>query len=131
EIMKVLSHDPPLGHLTTFGGNALSCVSSLAAINIITVENLYYKAIALGKKISDALSQHPAVREVRSRGLMMAVELNDPTRLHPIVKACKKEGLLVDWFLFNDRSIRIAPPLVISDEEIGVMCGKLIKALNN
>ncbi len=128
-IMGAFSHNPPLGHLTTFGGNALSCVASLAAINIITEENLHHKAIALGKKISDALSQHPAVREVRSRGLMMAVELNDPARLHTVVKACKKEGLLVDWFLFNDRSIRMAPPLVVNEQEIERMCEKIIKAL--
>lgn len=130
EIMRVLSHDPPLGHLTTFGGNALSCVASLAAINIITEENLHHKAIASGKKISASLSQHPAVREVRSRGLMMAIELNDPARLQPIVKACKKEGLLVDWFLYNARSIRLAPPLVVNEQEIETMCEKIIKALN-
>lgn len=131
EIMHVLSHDPPLVHLTTFGGNALSCVSSLAAINFITEEKLYQKAVEKGKKIRDIIIQHPAVHAIRNRGLLMAIELKSPDQLHNAVKACKKIGLLVDWFLFNDRSIRIAPPMVISDQEIVVMCGKLINVLDS
>ncbi|HZV71335.1 MAG TPA: aspartate aminotransferase family protein [Saprospiraceae bacterium] len=130
EIMHVLSHDPPLGHLTTFGGNALSCAASLAAIQIITEENLPGKAIALGKKIRDSLIHHPVIREIRNRGLMMAIELKNPDHLHAAVKACKEEGLLVDWFLFNNRSIRLAPPLVINEDEIDIMCEKMWKALD-
>jgi len=131
EIMSVLLHDPPLGHLTTFGGNALSCVASLTALNVIIEEDLHHKAIAKGNKISEALSKHPSVREVRGRGLMMAVELKDPDNLRETVKACKKEGLLVDWFLFNERSVRLAPPLVISDEEIEILCEKMENTLEN
>ncbi|MEP6796294.1 MAG: aspartate aminotransferase family protein [Saprospiraceae bacterium] len=131
EIMRALSHNPTLGHLTTFGGNALSCVASLAAINFITEENLDQQAIAKGKKIRESLIQHPAIHEIRHRGLMMAIELKNPDQLHAAVKACKKEGLLVDWFLFNDRSIRLAPPLIISEVEIDMLCGKITKVLNN
>ena len=131
EIMNALSHDPPLGHLTTFGGNALSCAASLAALNIIVVNNLDQKAKQLGNKIKELLSTHPAVGEVRGRGLMMAVELKKPNQLHAVVKACKKGGLLVDWFLFNDRSIRLAPPLVIGEDEVKLMCEKLRNALDS
>jgi len=131
EIMNALSHDPPLGHLTTFGGNALCCAASLAALNIIVENNLHQKAILLGNKIKEFLQVHPAVREVRGRGLMMAIELKNPTQLNAAVQACKKEGLLVDWFLFNDRSIRLAPPLVISEEEVKLMCEKILRALDS
>ncbi|MEO6131571.1 MAG: aspartate aminotransferase family protein [Saprospiraceae bacterium] len=130
EIMKVLSHDPPLGHITTFGGNALSCAASLAAINIIIDENLHQQAKEKGNKIRQALQAHPAIHEIRNRGLLMAVELKNSDQLHVALKACREEGLLVDWFLFNDRSIRIAPPLVISESEIELMCGKLANALH-
>ena len=131
EIMNALSHDPPLGHLTTFGGNALCCAASLAALNIIVENNLHQKAILLGNKIKEFLQVHPAIREVRGRGLMMAIELKNPTQLNAAVQACKKEGLLVDWFLFNDRSIRLAPPLVISEEEVKLMCEKILRALDS
>jgi acetylornithine/succinyldiaminopimelate/putrescine aminotransferase len=129
EIMSVLSHDPPLGHLTTSGGNALCCAASLEALNIIIEENLPEKATVFGNKIRETLSQHRAVREVRNRGLMMAVDVKDPDQLHLAVQACKKEGLLVDWFLFNDRSIRLAPPLVISEDEAKMICEKMSDAL--
>jgi acetylornithine/succinyldiaminopimelate/putrescine aminotransferase len=129
EIMKVLSHDPPLGHLTTFGGNALSCVASLEAINIIIEEELQTKAINKGNLIREVLKDHPAIREVRGRGLMMAIDLKDPNHLAPAIKACRKEGLLVDFFLFNNRSIRFAPPLVITEEEIKDVCEKMGRAL--
>ncbi len=125
EIMNVLSHDPPLGHLTTFGGNALCCAASLAALNVIVEENLHHQSKEKGNKIRNILNNHPLIKEVRGRGLMMAIELKNPDYLHPAVKACKKEGLLVDWFLFNDRSIRLALPLVISDKEIEEMCEKM------
>ncbi len=125
EIMNVLSHDPPLGHLTTFGGNALCCAASLAALNVIVAENLHHQSKEKGNKIKGILNDHPLIKEVRGRGLMMAIELKNPDHLHLAVKACKKEGLLVDWFLFNDRSIRMAPPLVISNEEIEELCEKM------
>ncbi len=130
EIMKVLSHDPPLGHLTTFGGNALSSVASLEAINIIVDEELHTKAIEKGNQIRNTLKDHPSISEVRGRGLMMAIELKNPDQLGPAVKACRQEGLLVDWFLFNNRSIRLAPPLVISEEEIVDVCEKIGRALD-
>ncbi|MEO5906742.1 MAG: aspartate aminotransferase family protein [Saprospiraceae bacterium] len=131
EIMKVLSHDPPLGHLTTFGGNALSCVASLEAINIIKEENLHQQAIEKGNLIRSALKDHHAIREVRGRGLMLAIDLKNPDDLAPAIKACRKEGLLVDWFLFNSRSIRFAPPLIITEEEIKDVCERMGRALRS
>jgi acetylornithine/succinyldiaminopimelate/putrescine aminotransferase len=130
EIMDVLAKDPPLGHLTTFGGSALSCASGLESLNIIVDENLSENAIHQGNKIRERFKHHPAVSEVRGRGLMMAIELKNPEQLKAVVKSCKEEGLLVDWFLFNDKSIRIAPPLIIDDEGVSLMCEKMEKALD-
>ena len=131
KIMKVLSHDPILGHLTTFGGHPLSCAAGLEAINIIVENNLPARAVSLERIIRKKLEHHRALREVRGRGLMLALELKNPDNLFPAVKACRNEGLLVDWFLFNNRSLRFAPPLIISEEEVNLVCSKLVRALDS
>jgi acetylornithine/N-succinyldiaminopimelate aminotransferase len=131
KIMKVLSHDPILGHLTTFGGHPLSCAAGLEAINIIVENNLPSRAASFERLFRNQLEHHPALREVRGRGLMLALELKKQENLFPAVKACRKEGLLLDWFLFNDRSLRLAPPLIISEEEVHLVCKKLTSALDS
>lgn len=131
KMMSVLSHDPILGHLTTFGGHPLSCAAGLEAINILVENNLSARATSFERIIRKELEQHPALREVRGRGLMLALELRNQENLFPAVKACRKEGLLVDWFLFNDLSLRLAPPLIISEEEVNLVCAKLTSALNS
>jgi acetylornithine/N-succinyldiaminopimelate aminotransferase len=130
DIMQVFSQDPPLGHLTTFGGHPLSCAASLAAIEVLEKDKLAERANALGNIFKEKLSNHPAVKEVRGRGLMLAIELKEPQRLMKVVKACRQNGLLVDWFLFNDRSIRFYPPLIISDTEANLICERLLKSLD-
>ena len=131
KIMKVLSHDPILGHLTTFGGHPLSCAAGLEAINILEENHLPARAVSLERIIRKKLEHHRALREVRGRGLMLALELKNPDNLFPAVKACRKEGLLVDWFLFNNFSLRFAPPLIISEEEVNLVCAKLTTALDS
>jgi acetylornithine/succinyldiaminopimelate/putrescine aminotransferase len=130
EIMKAFSHDPPLGHMTTFGGHPLSCAASLAAFDVLEKDNLAEKANALGNIFKENISLHPAVKEIRGRGLMLAIELNDPAQLHPTVQRCRENGLLLDWFLFNDRSIRFYPPLIISEADAHLISEKLLKSLN-
>jgi acetylornithine/succinyldiaminopimelate/putrescine aminotransferase len=130
EIMQALSHDPPLGHMTTFGGHPLSCAASLAAFEILEKEKLSEKAILLGNIFKEKISTHPAVKEIRGSGLMLAIELNDPAQLHPTVQRCKVNGLLLDWFLFNDRSIRFYPPLIISEADAHLISEKLLKSLD-
>lgn len=131
KIMKVLSHDPILGHLTTFGGHPLSCAAGLEAINILEENHLPARAVSLERIIRKKLEHHRALREVQGRGLMLALELKNPENLFPAVKACRDEGLLVDWFLFNNRSLRFAPPLIISEEEVNLICAKLTSALDS
>jgi acetylornithine/succinyldiaminopimelate/putrescine aminotransferase len=124
-IMSVLSNDPILGHMSTFGGHPLSCAASMEAI-LITIENqLPEKAIAFEKILRAKLEQHSALERISGRGLMLALHLRDPDKLIYAVKACRQHGLLVDWFLFNNRAIRLAPPLIIGDEEVNIVCEKL------
>jgi acetylornithine/N-succinyldiaminopimelate aminotransferase len=131
EIMKVLSHNPILGHLTTFGGHPLSCAAGLEAINIVVENNLSARAIAFEDMIRNSLSNHPAIAKINGRGLMLALELNHPEHLFPAVQACRQQGLLVDWFLFNNRALRLAPPLIISESEVKLVCEKLMLALDS
>jgi acetylornithine/succinyldiaminopimelate/putrescine aminotransferase len=130
KMMSVLSKDPILGHLTTFGGHPLSCAASLEAINILVENNLPAKASSFEKIIRKHLEGHPALLEIRGRGLMLALDLRNPDHLFPAVKACRDQGLLVDWFLFNNRSLRLAPPLIISEAEMNMVCEKLIHSLD-
>ena len=128
-IMEVLSRDPILGHITTFGGHPLSCAASLAALDLIDRTDLLQNVRSAGTSIKAALGSHPAVREIRGRGLMLAVELRDPTRLQQAIRACRDECVLVDWFLFNDKSIRLYPPLTITPQEVQDLIGRLGRAL--
>jgi acetylornithine/succinyldiaminopimelate/putrescine aminotransferase len=130
EIMSELSHDPALGHLTTFGGHPLSCAASLAAIEVLEKDNLAERANFLEKIFKEKLGQHHAVKEIRGRGLMLAIELNQHQQLMQTVKSCRENGLLVDWFLFNDRSIRLYPPLIVSDQEANTIIEKLLSSLD-
>ena len=131
QIMTVLSRDPILGHLSTFGGHPLSCAASLEAIHITIENNLPEKARDFEKQIRAKLENHPALNGISGRGLMLALQLQQPEKLMDAVRACRQQGLLVDWFLFNNRAIRFAPPLIISEEELNMVCERLILALGS
>ena len=131
EIMRALSHDPPLGHMTTFGGHPLCCAASLAAFHAIEENNLAEKAQALGNIFKEKLSAHPKVKEVRGRGLMLAIELKDKNDLQPAVQGCTVNHLLLDWFLFNEKSLRLYPPLIITEREAEEISNKILLALNS
>lgn len=130
EKMNLLQHQPALGHITTFGGHPVSAAAALATIEILTETNLIEEANAKGKQFADVLINHPKVKEVRQIGLMLAVELiNDKiaTDIMPILFA---NHLIVDQFLFNRSSFRIAPPLTITFDEIDEIIQTLIKSLD-
>lgn len=131
EMMQALAHHPILGHITTFGGNPLCCAASLAALKTITQDGFLDQVRDAGQYMKTALQDHPAVREVRGRGMMMAVELHQPEHVRPAIRACREQGLLVDWFLFNARSIRLYPPLVIEYSESTVLIERLLMALSH
>jgi putrescine aminotransferase len=130
EIMSSLTHNPFLGHITTFGGNAVTCAASLATLQLILEEELHLKAKDKGT-LFKYLLQHPQIKEVRGKGLMLAVELNDADKVKKVIQHCVEQGILTDWFLFCDTALRIAPPLTIQEEEIKKACKILLHAFNN
>jgi acetylornithine/succinyldiaminopimelate/putrescine aminotransferase len=124
EIMSTLSHNPVLGHITTFGGHPLSCAAGMAAFK--EIEKL--KA-GVGKKslLFKKLLVHPRIKEVRGEGLLLAVQFESNEENKRIITKCVEQGVITDWFLFNASAMRIAPPLTITEKEIKMAC-KIILA---
>jgi acetylornithine/N-succinyldiaminopimelate aminotransferase len=130
EIMVDFQTNPILGHCTTFGGHPVSCAAALATLQVIQEENLLAGVAAKAARIRAGL-QHPAIREVRNCGLLMAVEFESFEVLKPIIdRALAHESILTDWFLFCDNSLRIAPPLTITNEEIDEALAGLLRAID-
>ncbi len=127
EIMQTLSQ-PPLGHLTTFGGHPVSCAAALATLKVLLDEN-YISEVKAKERLFHQLLKHPAIVEVRSAGLLMAVDLGDFDLIQKVIKRCLENGLVTDWFLFNDKSMRIAPPLIITEEQIKKACAIITEAI--
>ncbi len=124
EIMSSLSHDPVLGHISTFGGHPVSCAAGLAALQVILDDDLATaadrKAVLFRKKL-----KHPLITEIRGEGLLLAVELKSMELVRYAVANAYRYGLISDFFLFCDNALRLAPPLIISEEEIDLACNLL------
>lgn len=130
DIMQAISHQPILGHITTFGGHPVSCAASLATLQTLLDSDLIQQVKSKEELFRQRLV-HPDILEIRSTGLLMAVALSDFDRVQKVINACLNKGLLVDWFLFNNSSIRIAPPLIISEKEINIACQIILEALDS
>ena len=117
EIMSVLKNDPILGHITTFGGNPVCCAASLAVIKVLEEEDLINQ-ISVKENLFKSLLRHPQIKEVRSKGLMMAIDFDSFETLKKIIDKALDLGILTDWFLHSNKSMRIAPPLTITDAQI-------------
>lgn len=127
-IMQVLAHDPPLGHITTFGGHPVSAAAALATLRELLETDLIAQVPAKERLFRELLV-HPAIKDLRSAGLWMAVDLDDAQRVQYVIQHCLRRGIITDWFLFNDRCLRIAPPLTIGETEIEAACAVILEAL--
>jgi acetylornithine/succinyldiaminopimelate/putrescine aminotransferase len=130
KLMHTLSHDPMLGHITTFGGNPVCCASALATLQVIEEEKLLSQVETKGK-LFEQLLQHPRIKEVRRIGLMFAVDFDSAERVNRIVEFAKNEGVICYWFLSHPYSFRIAPPLTITEDQIRESCRVILKAIDN
>jgi acetylornithine/succinyldiaminopimelate/putrescine aminotransferase len=129
ELMNTIIKNPALGHITTFGGHPMSCTAAHASLETLLKDNYIDTVLAKEKLIKNIL-RHEIIKEVRSSGLMMAVELTKRKYLKHVVNYTIENGALIDYFLFNDRSFRLAPPLIISEEQIKEGCRILLKAMD-
>lgn len=128
-LMKLLSHDPKLGHITTFGGNPVIAAAALATLKELTESNLVDQT--LQKEILfRKLLKHSLIKEVRGKGLMLAILFDSPEIASEVILTCKKHGLLLFWLLFESKAARITPPLTISETEIKEGCQILLTVLD-
>jgi len=130
EIMDTLTFNPELGHITTFGGHPVCCAAALASLKVIQKYNLASNAIKKGHLFAKLLEQHPLVKEIRYVGLMMAVELSDQDKMDALYDALIEERLIIDRFLFNHNAFRIAPPMIITEDQIERICKRIIKCMD-
>lgn len=126
KIMRSLAENPILGHLTTFGGHPVSCAAGLATLETILKEDIVAGVTEKGELFKKLLV-HPAIKEVRGKGLMIAVEFDSFEINKKIIDACIADGLISDWFLHCSNSMRIAPPLIITEQEIEWACNVILK----
>lgn len=130
ELMWHFTHNPVLGHITTFGGHPVTCAAALANLQSMLDTRIYQDAPRKAELFRTQLAAHPAVRAIRHAGLIMAVELGPFRVVKAVIDRCIELGLITDWFLFNDRCLRIAPPLIITDAEIQQACAILLQAMD-
>lgn len=128
EIMKTLSHDPILGHLTTFGGHPVSCASASAALEIIVRDKLP-ESVTEKEKLFRKLLVHENIRVIRGKGLLLCIEFENDKFNQDVISICYTKGLISDWFLFAANCMRIAPPLTISESEINEACRIILEAI--
>lgn len=128
EKMKLLTHDPMLGHITTFGGNPVCCASALATLEVIENENLLAQVESKGRLI-EQLIQHPKIKAIRRIGLLFAVDFENEEIVNKIVTHAKENGVICYWFLSHPASFRLAPPLTITGEEIKKACAIIQDAI--
>lgn len=129
EIMSGLSENPVLGHITTFGGHPVSSAAAFATLQFLIDSDLISLVQAKSERFISNL-KHPFIKEIRHAGLLMALDLDNAVLVRKVINLAIEKGLITDWFLFNDRSLRIAPPLTITFEEIDEACSILMECLN-
>ncbi len=127
--IDLLSHDPKLGHITTFGGHPVIAAACLATLQELVQTNIMQETLHK-EKLFRQLLVHPLIKEIRGEGLMLAIITESPEITNQIIFKCQEKGLILFWLLFEGCAIRITPPLTISNQEISEGCGIIIDAMN-
>jgi len=130
EMMDSLSDEPKLGHITTFGGHPVIAAAALATLEEITTTNLIQEALEKETLIKKQL-QHPLIKDIRGKGLMLAIMVDSSEIANKIVLQAKEDGLILFWLLYEPKAVRISPPLTISKEEIVKGCKIILNILNS
>jgi acetylornithine/N-succinyldiaminopimelate aminotransferase len=130
ENMQLLAENPVLGHITTFGGNPVSCAAANAVLQIVATESFLAEIESKGM-LFEKLLTNKAIKAIRRKGLMLAIELENEDKVNKAIELALKKGVIIYWFLSTRNSFRISPPLTISEEEIRTSCSILENVLNN
>jgi acetylornithine/N-succinyldiaminopimelate aminotransferase len=127
--MQAFTDKPVLGHITTFGGNAVCCAAALAVIEVLEKENLVAGIAEREAAVRETLV-HPAIREVRGKGLLLAAVFTDFAFNKTVIDHAINRGVITDWFLFCDNALRVAPPLNISIDELRRSCKIILESID-
>ncbi|MBT8302562.1 MAG: aminotransferase class III-fold pyridoxal phosphate-dependent enzyme, partial [Maribacter sp.] len=130
DMMSTLQHSPKLGHITTFGGNPVIAAACLATLKEITESNLIANTLSKEKVIRNLL-KHKLIKEIRGKGLMLALIMESPEIANYLILTAAKKQLILFWLLFEKKAVRISPPLTISHEEIERGCQIILEILND
>lgn len=130
EHMQLLSDNPKLGHITTFGGHPVIAAAALATLKELT-ETTLIKDITQKEFLFRSLLIHPLIKEVRGKGLMLAILTSSAEITSEVILKCQEKGLIMFWLLFETKAIRITPPLTISEDEIREGCQILLQVLDS
>ena len=129
KIMDTLSYNPVLGHITTFGGNPVCCAAAFAGLQFL-LQNEELMNVCHREHLYRTRLQHPLIKDFRSLGLLAAIEFENFETMKKVMDNCLAHGVITDWFLFADNCIRIAPPLIITEQEVNNSIDILLKAIN-
>ncbi len=129
KIMSSFMSNPVLGHITTFGGHPVSCAAAHASLAALLDEGWISKVKEKGDLFRELLV-HEKIKGIRGIGLFLAVDMENGGQVKKLISKLLEKGVIVDWFLFRDSSFRIAPPLIINEDEIRNVCGTILDALD-
>jgi len=127
--MSAFQSNPPLGHITTFGGHPVIAAAGLATLNTVIESDLMPEALRK-EALFRAHLQHPAIKEIRGKGLLLALLFENEEMASKVILACLDKGLLLFWLLFEGRAVRITPPLTITEGEIKAGCDLLLDVIS-
>lgn len=130
KLMATLQDHPKLGHITTFGGNPVIAAASLATLKEITETNLMAETLEK-ERLFKKLLQHKFIKEIRGKGLMLALIMENKELADYLVLTAAKQHLILFWLLFEPKAVRISPPLTLSKQEITKGCRQILDILNH
>ena len=130
DLMHLLADNPKMSHITTFGGNPVVAAASLATLKELLHTNLIRETLQK-EQLFRKLLQHPKIKSINGKGLMLAVIVEDIDLANHIILYAHQRGFIFFWLLFELRAVRISPPLTISEEEIEKGCAIILEAIEN
>ncbi|MBL1233209.1 MAG: aspartate aminotransferase family protein [Flavobacteriales bacterium] len=130
EMMHTLTHNPVLGHITTFGGHPVIAAAANACLNVLKTTDWIAQTERKGKLLEELLLNHPKIKEIRRAGLFFAIEMEAVEVVQQVVDNCLKEGVIGFWFLSTPTAFRLSPPLCISDEELKIAAAIILKVMD-
>jgi len=131
EMMQTLTHNPVLGHITTFGGHPVIAAAANACLTVLKTTDWIAQTERKGQLLEELLLNHPKIKEIRRAGLFFAIEMEAVEVVQQVVDNCLKEGVIGFWFLSTPTAFRLSPPLCISDEELRTAAAIILKVMDS